>query len=276
MTKKQFGQTMHLGLIGYGSIATSLIEMLTKSRVAKLTILVRPETLAQAHVEAAKSSAGATIKLVTNLSDMIDADPNLVVECAGHAAVSEYVPKLLDAGRDVIVASVGALANEALYKQIMAAAARNDSRLILPSGAIGGLDILQAISQVSEVDVRYRGIKPAIAWKDTPAEKVVDLTTLNGAKTFYSGTGREAALLFPKNANVVAALALAGGGFDRMRVELVADPNAQSNQHTYTVNSPMCRYSMAIEAKPTQGNARTSATTVASILTEIDDYQIVA
>lgn len=265
---------MHLGLIGYGSIATSLIELLPDSRVRKLTVLLRPTSMPLKQIEGTGTSQSPLVEFVTELDEFLKSQPDLVVECAGHAAVPHYVPDLLQSGLDVIVASVGALADEQLYVRINAAAAQGRSRIILPSGAIGGLDILRAISQHGEVEVTYRGIKPAEAWTGTPAEEVLDLTALDGATTFFSGTGRQAALAFPKNANVVAALALAGADFDRMKVELIADPAAQSNQHTYSVVSPLCRYSMAIEATPSTGNARTSITTVLSISKEIADYQI--
>ncbi|MEM7614725.1 MAG: aspartate dehydrogenase domain-containing protein, partial [Pseudomonadota bacterium] len=108
----------------------------------------------------------------------------------------------------------------------------------------------------------------------SPAEAAIDLGGLREATTFFCGTGREAALAYPKNANVVAALALAGAGFDRMRVELVADPQATANQHSYRVDAPDCQYSMAIEAKGSAANARTSVTTVLSILQEISAYEV--
>jgi len=123
-----------------------------------------------------------------------------------------------------------------------------------------------------DVDVIYRGIKPPQAWRGSPAETLIDLTSITQATTFFQGNGRDAALAFPKNANVVAALALAGAGFERMRVELIADPGATGNRHAYTVASPLCRYTMDIEATGAAGNARTSVTTVLSLLQEILTY----
>ena len=77
-----------------------------------------------------------------------------------------------------------------------------------------------------------------------------------------------------ENANVIAALALTGAGFDNVKLELVADPSAQGNKHAYSVNSPTCRYSMTIEAGPSLANVRTSMTTVLSTLKEIQDYRV--
>ena len=262
---------MHLGLIGYGNIATGLIAYLEDSRVSRITILVRPGSDAQDRHASTHREKAPPVRFVDSVDDLIAAQPDLVVECAGHGAVAAYGPAILGAGHDLVIASLGALADAQLHARIETSAEAGQARMILPSGAIGGLDLLRAIARAGRVDVTYRGIKPPRAWKGSPAETVVDLDRLAEPATFFSGTGRQAALTYPKNANVVAALALAGAGFDDMRVELVADPAAASNQHTYSVASPVCSYSMAIEAQGSAGNARTSVTTVLSILQEIAD-----
>ncbi|PUB14975.1 aspartate dehydrogenase [Yoonia sediminilitoris] len=260
---------MHLGLIGFGSIGSALVGMLGQTQVTQVTALVRPASDApQRH-----SAGPVPVAFVSSLDELIAARPDIVVECAGHAAVAAYAPPLLQSGHDVIIASVGALADAALQKQVERAAGAGKSRFILPSGAIGGLDLMRALAAAGDVDVAYRGIKPPKAWQGSPAEQVVDLNALSRPVTFFSGNGRDAALAYPKNANVVAALALAGAGFEQMRVELVADPAAQGNQHSYQVHSPFCKYTMTIEATGSPGNARTSVTTVLSILQEIATYQ---
>ena len=264
---------MHLGLIGFGSIATGLIDLMPDTPVTRVTALVRPGSDAPARFQHSAAAAGPPVRFVTALDDLLAAQPDLVAECAGHAAVADYAPTLLQSGIDVLVTSVGALADQPLHDLLKAAEVQGCSRLILPSGAIGGLDILRAISGAGDVELTYTGTKPPNAWLGTPAEAATDLATLKTATLVFSGTGRQAALAFPKNANVVAALALAGGGFDRMTVELIADPQAQANQHSYSVVSPHCRYSMTIEATPSPGNARTSITTILSILAEITAYQ---
>lgn len=260
---------MHLGLIGYGSIAASLIAQLPNTPITRLTIKVRADSAAATRLRQSPQVRAIPVHVVTSVDDLIAAHPDLVVECAGHAAVAQDVPPLLQSGHDVVIASVGALADAQLDAEIAAAATRGSSRLIVPSGAVGGLDILRAISLHGDLELVYRGTKPPSAWKGSPAEAFLDLDTLSEATTFFSGNARDAALAFPKNANVVATLALAGGGFERMTVALIADPKATSNQHSYAVTSPICSYTMTIEGKPAAGNARTSATTALSILKEV-------
>ena len=113
---------MHLGLIGYGSIATNLIELLSPTQVTAITVLTRTHTIPDI------PSNMPNLRFVTNLQEFVDRMPDLVVECAGHSAVSQYVPTLLDAHIDVILASVGALADDALHQKLKAAASNGASR----------------------------------------------------------------------------------------------------------------------------------------------------
>ncbi len=253
---------MHLGIIGYGSIARALIARLPADTVSRITVLVRTPHTDQVH-------APDHTQFVTTCDAVLAAGPDMVVECAGHGAVSAYAVQVLDCGIDLIVASVGALAEDALYDRIQGAAATSGAKMILPTGAIGGLDLLSVLAADGPVDVTYTGTKPPAAWKGSPAEAAIKLDDITDRCVFFTGTGREAAIAYPKNANVVAALALAGAGFDQMTVSLVADPQAKANVHAYRVSSPACRYEIAIENVATPGNAKTSLTTVLSIRAEV-------
>jgi aspartate dehydrogenase len=264
---------MHLGIIGFGSIGTALLGLLPNAPVRRVTVLVRPGARDAARERVAEEGGRLPVDVVTTVEALIAAGPELVVECAGHGAVAAYGPALLGAGRDLVIVSVGALADAALQTTLEeAAAGPGAGRMIFPIGAIGGIDLLSTLAPAGELEVRYRGTKPPAAWKGTPAEATLALDNLSEPARFFDGTAREAAQTFPKNANVVAALALAGAGFEATRVELVADPSAAGNRHAYEVVSPLCRYSMEITANATPGTARTSATTAWSVLAEIRSY----
>ncbi len=258
---------MRLGLIGYGTIAQTLLDTMqaTGTRADALIVLVRAGT--EARVPAGHPAADA-VHVVTDAAGLLTHAPGLVVECAGHGAVSAHVPPLLEAGTDVVVVSVGALADAALHDRLTGAATRGGARLILPPGAVGGVDILAALGLGGDLAVTYRGTKPPGAWAGTPAEEVCDLAALTGPATIFTGTAREAATAYPKNANVAATLALAGAGFEATQVELVADPAAPGNLHAFEAVSPLGRVTVSIENTPS-GNARTSMTTIYSVLRAI-------
>jgi aspartate dehydrogenase len=267
---------MRLALIGFGNIATTLLGLMAeaKLRLDRLTLLVRPEQVeaTRASIDTRFASLADSVEVVTDAGALLAGKPGLVVECAGHGAVASHVPPVLRAGTSVVLVSIGALADAALEKNLREAARDGNARLILPSGAIGGIDLLSALGAAGGLSVRYRGTKPPRAWLGTPAETLLDLPALQEAKTFFTGTAREAARAYPKNANVAATLALAGAGFDATEVELTADPAAPGNIHEYSVASPLARYSIRIENQPSAGNAKTSVTTVYSVLREIRNH----
>ncbi len=94
--------------------------------------------------------------------------------------------------------------------------------------------------------VTYRGRKPVASWRGTPAETVLDLDTLKDTRIHFRGTAREAARLYPKNANVTASVALAGIGFDATEVELVADPACTSNCHELEAEGAFGNFSLRL------------------------------
>lgn len=260
---------MHLGLIGYGTIAQALADLLTsETGVRRVTALVRP-----GREPLVPSAIGAIpVFPVTEARALVGAAPDLVVECAGHEAVTAHVPPLLRSGIDVVVVSIGALADAGLEAALRKGAREGGARVVLPAGAVGGIDILSALSGADAPRVRYTGTKPPHAWRGTPAEQAVDLSALTTAATFFEGTAREAARAYPRNANVAATLALAGPGFEATEVRLVADPAASGNVHAFEAVSGDARVTMRIENQPSR-NAKTSRSTILSVLREIRNLQ---
>ena len=250
---------LRVGLIGYGSIGAALAQEIVEDPLLDgiaLTVLVRP-------------GRDMPLPTVHDTAALVAARPDLVIECAGHGAVGALVPDCLAAGIDTVVASIGALADTALHERLIATARDSGARLILPAGAIGGIDLLAALRPSDISSVTYEGRKPPAAWAGSPAEQACDLTRLTSATVFFEGSAREAALAYPKNANVAATLALAGTGFDDTRVQLIADPAAAGNTHSYTVTSGGADYRIEIIGKPSPRNPRTSMATVYSLWREV-------
>ncbi|KZX96890.1 MULTISPECIES: aspartate dehydrogenase [unclassified Sulfitobacter] len=250
---------MHLGLVGYGNIGAALLALLTPQDAARVTMLVRPGRAVDA----------PGVDTVETVEDLIAARPDLLVECAGHEAVRDVAVPALEAGIDVVVVSVGALSDAGLEDAVRQAAEKGGARVILPPGAIGGIDLLAAAAAAGDLEVTYTGTKPPAAWRGTPAEDKLDLDALREAAVIYAGTAREVAQAFPKNANVAATLGLAGAGLDATRAELVADPAADGNRHAYRVRSALGSFEVRIDNKASAGNAKTSAATIYSALREI-------
>ena len=257
---------MKIGLIGNGAIARYARAQLVARQHQIGAVLVRPERLA--NMVAAGEDCSLFVSCVSELPDDLDC----VAECAGHGALAQYGPHILGAGHRLVTVSIGALADQALFETLESAARSGQSRLILASGAIGALDTLRAARVGPLTSVHYVGRKPPKGWKGSPAEAALDLDNLSGkAQTHFRGTARQAALDYPKNANVAAAVALAGVGFDNTQVELIADPTISANIHEICATGAFGAFQFQIDGQSLPDNPRSSALAAMSVVASIDD-----
>lgn len=234
---------MDFALIGRGAIGSYVRDALEQDGHRCVAVLVRGDATSEG--------------LISSVAELPDTCP-LVIDCAGHEALRLHGPAILRKGHDLITVSIGALADDALAQTLDAAAREGSSTLTLASGAIGGLDTLRAAKAGGLTRVRYVGRKPPKGWAGSPAESVLDLRALSQATPHFSGSAREAATQYPKNANVAAAVALAGLGMDATEVELIADPNASGNIHEIEAEGAFGRFSFQITGLPLVGNPRSS------------------
>jgi aspartate dehydrogenase len=250
-----------VALIGYGGIAQDVAAALRAAGGSTTIVgaLCRPGRSVKAR------AALGDVAIVETLADVLAMRPDIVAEVAGQQAVAEHGPEVLRHGFDLLVISVGALADPALLGRLRTAAQEGGSRMLLPAGAIGGVDAIAAMRLGGLSMVRYRSRKPPAAWRGSPAEKIADLDKLTGRTVLYRGTAGEAALTYPQNANVAAAVALAGLGFDRTEVELVADPAAPGNVHEIEAEGAAGRFAIELQGRPSRSNPKTSALAALSV-----------
>lgn len=250
---------MNIGIIGEGAIGRYVWARLG----APHAVLVRAAKLAG-------PDSGPT--RVSRAADL-PKDTDLVIDCAGHGALAEHGPAILARGMDLVTVSLGALADESLLTRLMAAADAGNARLHLASGAIGALDCLRA-ARVGGLDsVTYTGRKPPKGWKGSPAEDRVDLDRQTGPATHFEGNARQAAIEYPKNANVAAAIALAGVGFEATSVRLIADPGVTANIHELQATGAFGSFSFRIEGAALPDNPRSSALAAMSVVAAIEQQR---
>ena len=171
-------------LIGFGAIGQEIAGAVGKLGEADSLVaaLVRPGR-----------EAGATTA-VHDVAGLLAAQPSIVLECAGHQAVRDFGPAVLEAGLDLVVSSVGVLADSAFAEALAAAERKGGGRLLIPAGAIAGLDGLAAASLAGLSRVTYTSFKPPHAWRGTPAEDAIDLDHAQEEVVFFEGSARQAAL----------------------------------------------------------------------------------
>jgi aspartate dehydrogenase len=182
----------------------------------------------------------------------------------GQEAVRSCAAGVLGSGTHLMIVSMGALASPGFLDELLAAAAPS-AQLPVPAGAIAGLDGLGALKLAGLNRVTYTSIKPPLAWRGTPAERILPLDALQERTIFFEGSAREAALNYPKNANLAATVALAGLGFDETRVQLVADPAAQGNTGRIEADSEIGTMTVVMAGRAS-ANPKTSASTAFSLL----------
>lgn len=260
---------LHITMIGCGAIGVGVLELLESDPQ-----LCVDAVIASAHsadlVHQRLASFKRPPEVLTALPD--DARPDLLVECAGHRAIEEHVLPALERGIACLIVSVGALSEPGLVERLEAAAERGNTRIELLPGAIGGIDALSA-AKVGGLDVvSYTGRKPAKAWKNTPGEQACDLDSILEATVIFQGSARDAARLYPKNANVAATLSLAGLGLDRTQVTLIADPLSEENVHQVHARGAFGGFEMSLRGKPLQANPKTSALTVYSVVRALGNH----
>ncbi len=239
-------------LIGYGALARYVFNHLQSHS--------GPEVSAFLVSRRSSNDLPFDIEVVTH-PDQLSFKPDIVLELASHQAVRDHAPYFLKKGVDFGIVSVGALAEEAVYKSITSLARQGESRLHILSGAIGGMDALSSARIGGLDEVLYRSRKPTSGWKGTPAESVINLEALEVATPHFVGSARDAALKYPKNANVAATVALSGIGLDRTRVELVADPLTSRNSHEVEARGAFGEFKFEIHGLPIPGNPKSSALT---------------
>ena len=254
---------MKIGIIGEGAIGGYVREQILKRGHEVRAVLLRPELLEGRETE--KNGAA----LVSSAADL-PADIEHMVDCAGHLALKLHGPEILRRGIDLTTVSIGGLADEGLYRALEQAAAVGGSQLHLVSGAIGALDALRAARVGNLQRVSYIGRKPPRSWQGSPADSKLDLDGLTAAAVHFDGSARDAAIEYPKNANVAAAVALAGLGFERTHVQLVADPDVSENIHQIEASGDFGQFSFEIRGNALPDNPRSSALAAMSVISKLE------
>lgn len=263
---------LKVGLLGHGAIGTQVATGLEAGKVpeAKLSGVFDPWV--------------PHPKLAVSSMDELLATSDIIVEAAGHEALTSYGQQVRQSGADLLVVSVGALADEDLLRRLSdtqdtlrvssapvaaSVSAIKCGRLFVSTGAIGGIDILRAaglagnFSEVEMISRKPSGNLPQ-AWMDE--ETKLALATGAEPVVVFEGTARQACGLFPQSANVCATLALATIGFDKTKVSLVGEPQRKRVRHEIKVKSDVGVYELAFENMTSPANPRTSAIVPWSVL----------
>lgn len=204
---------------------------------------------------------------VLPLGDLATA-ADVVVECCPAKLLSVVASPALKLGKTVIVISAGALLSNPHLEQL---AREHGGRILVPSGALLGLDAVQSVAQGEIFQVEMITQKPPVGLIGAPAlaASTVDLTAITEPLKVFEGTAAEAISGFPANLNVAVALGLAGSGVDNTHLEIWADPTVVRNTHTIKVKSDSADLTMKIENIPSEENPKTGKITPLSVISTL-------
>ncbi|BAQ11983.1 aspartate dehydrogenase [Sporosarcina sp. FSL W7-1349] len=249
---------MNIGLIGTGSIGNFLLQKINKEkRLPGCQITAVFDEREKAKMTLPRLLNTYRFTAFHDVEAFLKSDVDIVVECANIEVVRSYAAQIVQE-KDLLLISVGALADITLYEELKANAKAHGHKIYLPAGAIGGLDAIRA-AQVGgglrRVSLETR--KPANSLSDQPfAEETV----------LFEGSAKEAIHRFPQNANVAIILALAGVGIHDTDVRIIADPQAEHNIHMIQAIGDFGKLTVQLENHPSTHNPKTSQLTGLSIL----------
>jgi aspartate dehydrogenase len=221
------------------------------SAIAKGVAAMPGATLELYDVDHAKAVAVARETAAPVLRALDDglAGADLVVEAASQAALKELAPKVLARGKTLVALSVGALVDARFLDEVARLAREKHGRLLVPSGALAGLDAVRGAAEAGLDEVTLVTAKPPAGF---------GLSGLTEPKVLYEGPATEAVQRYPKNVNVAAALSLAGVGFERTKVRIVADPSLTANTHTVVARGAFGELTCRVENRPSPQNPASS------------------
>jgi aspartate dehydrogenase len=254
------------GLIGYGAVGQEVCALVAGGAAGDASIvgiLVRDPS------KYGEEARRLGVPFLDRADDLLALGPDVVVEAGGHDALRAHVATILSAGIDVLSLSVGALADPSIHEAIEDAARRGGARLRVVSGAIAGLDAISSAA-VGPIDrVRHTVRKPPATL--LPEEEAAAVVESGESRELFSGTAREAALRFPANVNVVAAVSLAGIGLDRTEARVLADPSVVRNTHDVEVEGAFGRLRLTMENTPSD-NPKTGRIVALSVARALRAY----
>ena len=264
-----------VAVIGCGTIGRAIIDAVIKGMVSNAEIkgIVDTDSNAIRYFSSSLGSNNTFMSCENFFDSPIINETDIIVEAATQKVVLEFGKRILESRKDLMIMSVGAFAQGSFFSELVDTARSNSSRLILPSGAISGIDVIRCarkgIKSVSIITT-----KNPISLNGAPFFKNsnIKVDKIKSRTILYNGNARNVIPEFPSNVNVAVSLALAGIGLDNTKVKVIADPNITVNQHKIIAKGDFGEIRILIRNNPSRLNPRTSALAVLSAIECLRNY----
>jgi len=258
----------NVGLIGCGTIGTHLALAIESRSIANASLIGLFDVV-YSNAKSLKSKLKSSPEVYTDFKSLIDSPVDVMIEAASQEAVRKFAKPIIEAGKDLMVMSVGALADTTFCAELLdqAAIRKGRSRIYVPTGAIAGIDAIRSVKHLLDsITLTTTKSPKALAGAPFFATREINLDTITKVTEIYEGSAAEAVKLFPANINVAAVLSLAGIGADKTKVRVLVDPHATTNQHEIVATGRFGDIKITVNNVTTPGNPKTSFLAVLSAI----------
>ena len=251
---------LRVGVVGLGPVGRAVATAIDRGLDGYVLGALSARRVEPAQAFASSLSRPVPVVPAGEVASLAD----VVVECAPAAVFSEIADPVVAQGKQLVVLSAGALLDA---WHLVDTAGSTGAKILVPTGALVGLDAVQAAAQGTIDSVRMTTSKPVVGLLGAPylVQRGLTLEDVREPLRVFAGTAREAAVGFPANLNVAVALSLAGIGPDRTELEIWADPRLSRNTHRIDVVADSATFSMSIQNVPSE-NPKTGRITALSVL----------
>ena len=265
-------EPLRVGIAGLGAVGLEVAKRLIAGVPGLKLTAVAVRDAEKARRALPQVGESIHVRKLTELAD----DCDIVVESLPPALFRDVALSAIDKGRILMPLSVAQLLENS---DLIERARQKGARILVPTGALVGLDAVRAAAEGTIHSVKMVTRKPPAGLEGAPylREKGISVSGLKEPLKVFDGSAREGARGFPANVNVAAALSLAGIGPDRTQLEIWADPNVTRNTHTISVDADTARFTMTIENIPSE-NPRTgksvAPSTVAALRAIVSELKV--
>src|SRR5581483_2264278 len=255
-----------IGIIGCGTIGSQLAMAVDTGKMPNAS-LVSLFDIIEGSAQDLKSKLQSSPHAYSDFAGFISSGFDIAVEAASQDAVRKFGKTLLEAGRDIMIMSVGALADGVFLSDLVQTASKKGCRIYVPTGAIAGIDTIRSVKHLLEsVTLTTTKSPKALAGAPFFETNKIKLDAISKKTVIYEGPASEAVKIFPANVNVAAVLSLAGIGVDKTQVRIVADPAATTNRHEIVATGRFGELCITVNNVPSPGNPKTSFLAVLSAI----------
>ncbi len=252
----------NLAIIGSGSLGSIIARVVSQNLSDEYEIV---GVLSGRIENAIKLADEIGCKAYKTLNEIIDDKPDYIIEAASIDVFKEIRVEILANGINLIPLSVGALADKEFYNNLETAASKNKSRIHVPSGAVGGFDVLSASMLMEDAEVSIVSEKSPESLNGAPLLKGRKLSE-EKAEEIFSRSAKEAIKHFPENVNVAVITALATTGVENTKVSINSIPGFESNKHEIKLLGETMKINVVVETKPSKNNPKSSTLAAYSVI----------